>query len=45
MTILLSLLGLTAYRKHKAKAAEIKGVTPQEILDVTCENARKFFRI
>ena len=28
-----------------AKAAEIIGVTPQEILDITCENARKFFGI
>lgn len=28
-----------------AKAAEIKGITPQEILDITCENARKFFGI
>ena len=27
------------------KAAEIKGVSPQEILDVTAENAKRFFRI
>ena len=27
------------------KAAEIKGVLPQEILDVTAENAKRFFRI
>ena len=28
-----------------AKMAEIKGVTPQEMADVTCENAKRLFRI
>lgn len=27
------------------KAASIKGITPQEMLDITCENAKKFFNI
>ena len=31
--------------KIAEKAAEIKGVSPQEILDVTAENAKRFFRI
>ncbi len=31
--------------KIAVKAAEIKGVTPQELLDATSENAFKFFRI
>ncbi len=28
-----------------AKAAEIKGITTQEMLDITCENAKRFFGI
>lgn len=35
-----SMIGQTAI-----KAAEIKGLEPQEILDITCKNAREFFGI
>ena len=31
--------------KTAAKAAEIKGITTQEMLDITCENAKRFFGI
>jgi Tat protein secretion system quality control protein TatD with DNase activity len=27
------------------KAAEIKGITPQEILDITCKNGLRLFEI
>ena len=32
-------------QEHAKKIAELRGMSAQEILDITCENAKRFYRI